>query len=171
MGGKLWKLGKERQILPKSSLRWTMKLGHSKINEKAVDEIRTQSSIIHPQCSCTTDNQEKEQQDEDHQENNFRKLNEELKTKLQKARNDCGELQGIVTAKDKEITTLKDQVSGYIQRLENVLGDSSQIRKDKIHLAENLESLKKANIALTLEISKKDDKRNKQNINRKQMMK
>ena len=85
-----------------------------------------------------------------------KKENEEMKNELQKAKSEMQSQKTGLKDKDDEIESLKEQIKGYHIRLESVLANISQNEKEKIHLADSLESLKRTNLLLNAELQKKN---------------
>ena len=62
------------------------------------------------------------------------------------------EREKAICEKNKEIAGLVKQVAEYRTRLDNVLGDISGKNKEVIHLSDSLETLKKVNTSLVMEL-------------------
>ena len=76
----------------------------------------------------------------------------ELEKQLAKLSNEAKEREKDSNQKSKEIESLKTQVADYRNRLENALGESSSKEREIDHLTDSLDTLKRTNLQLLLQM-------------------
>ena len=116
-----------------------------------------------------TDNQSSKENGLDGEENkHLEEKNEKLKEEMKKMKAKLKIKDEIEQGHVMEIETLKGQIRGYRERLENTLTSQSQIEKEKEHLADSLGSLKAMNLTLNSELEKKNKAHEKRegNVNK-----
>ena len=64
------------------------------------------------------------------------------------------ELNRSLKLKEREIEELKETVSSYMNRLENVMADMSTLERNNTHLTENITMVKGVNKELVLQLEK-----------------
>ena len=72
-----------------------------------------------------------------------------------KLKKDLAEKVNTITKKNKEIESLKERICEYVNRLENTLADNSTKEREVHHLTDGLDTLKRINAELVLELDRK----------------
>ena len=116
------------------------------------------------QCDITFPGNMRVEEDEENQgapeeQNNMKKIREleEKVRKLEESETEKEkEKEKDAATKAREIKHLKEQVTGYQNRLENTLGNISAKEKEVIHLTESLATLKNVNMNLVLQLEEKN---------------
>ena len=112
-------------------------------------EVETQYCDVEVGSNITDEGKDYDQESLDEES---RKKIYQLEQKLEKARSEMKEKEKSCSEKSKEIKYLKEQVSEYRNRLENVLGENSMKEKEIFHMTESLDTLKRTNKELILQL-------------------